>query len=308
MQQEILSIQSVSKTFKLKNRKNTVNALDDVSISIKRGEIFGLLGPNGAGKSTLIKIITGLVFADKGKVLLEGIDIVQNREKFLSQVGAQIEEPAFFLKRSGAWNLKYLADMQGGLSDERINDIVSVVGLSDRINSNVATYSMGMKQRLGIAQAIMHNPKLLILDEPINGLDPDGIAELRELIKTLSRKYLTTIILSSHILGEMQQLCDRVGFLSKGKLIAVKTMQEIQDGLDKVKIISVSCDEPNRAGEIIKEKFGYRTTVKNGLLYVEFKGENIGDLNTELVKSGINISGLSEKKRSLEEIYKELTK
>lgn len=308
MQQEILSIQSVSKTFKLKNRKNTVNALDDVSISINKGEIFGLLGPNGAGKSTLIKIITGLVFADKGKVLLEGTDIAQDREKFLSQVGAQIEEPAFFLKRSGAWNLKYLADMQGGLSDERINDIVSVVGLSDRINSNVATYSMGMKQRLGIAQAIMHNPKLLILDEPINGLDPDGIAELRELIKTLARKYSTTIILSSHILGEMQQLCDRVGFLSKGKLIAVKTMQEIQDGLDKVKIISISCDEPNRAGEIIKEKFGYRTTVKNDLLYVEFKGENIGDLNTELVKSGINISGLSEKKRSLEEIYKELTK
>lgn len=308
-----LSVKGVTKVFRkgfsrLVKKGDGIIALDDVSLEIGKGEIFGLLGPNGAGKSTLIKVITGLVIPDGGNVTLDGLDFKRDKEKFMEKVGAQIETPVFFNKQSGLWNLKYLADLQGGLPERRIKDIVELVGLSERIKSRVGTYSMGMRQRLGIAQAIMHKPELLVLDEPINGLDPDGIAEVRELIRRLRDEYGTTVLFSSHILGEMQTLCDRVAFLSRGRLVAVKTKEEIERGLGETAILSVVCDEPNRAAALITETFGYRTKVQGTTLYVEVKGGNTADINKALIENGISVVSFNVNKRTLEEMYKELTK
>lgn len=308
-----LSVKGVTKVFRkgfsrLVKKGDGIIALDDVSLEIGKGEIFGLLGPNGAGKSTLIKVITGLVIPDGGSVTLDGLDFKRDKEKFMEKVGAQIETPVFFNKQSGLWNLKYLADLQGGLPERRIKDIVELVGLSERIKSRVGTYSMGMRQRLGIAQAIMHKPELLVLDEPINGLDPDGIAEVRELIRRLRDEYGTTVLFSSHILGEMQTLCDRVAFLSRGRLVAVKTKEEIERGLGETAILSVVCDEPNRAAALITETFGYRTKVQGTTLYVEVKGGNTADINKALIENGISVVSFNVNKRTLEEMYKELTK
>ena len=308
-----LSVKGVTKVFRkgfsrLVKKGDGIIALDDVSLEIGKGEIFGLLGPNGAGKSTLIKVITGLVIPDGGNVTLDGLDFKRDKEKFMEKVGAQIETPVFFNKQSGLWNLKYLADLQGGLPERRIKDIVELVGLSERIKSRVGTYSMGMRQRLGIAQAIMHKPELLVLDEPINGLDPDGIAEVRELIRRLRDEYGTTVLFSSHILGEMQTLCDRVAFLSRGRLVAVKTKGEIERGLGETAILSVVCDEPNRAAALITETFGYRTKVQGTTLYVEVKGGNTADINKSLIENGISVVSFNVNKRTLEEMYKELTK
>lgn len=308
-----LSVRGVTKVFRkgfsrLVKKGDGIIALDDVSLEIGKGEIFGLLGPNGAGKSTLIKVITGLVIPDGGNVTLDGLDFKRDKEKFMEKVGAQIETPVFFNKQSGLWNLKYLADLQGGLPERRIKDIVELVGLSERIKSRVGTYSMGMRQRLGIAQAIMHKPELLVLDEPINGLDPDGIAEVRELIRRLRDEYGTTVLFSSHILGEMQTLCDRVAFLSRGRLVAVKTKEEIERGLGETAILSVVCDEPNRAAALITETFGYRTKVQGTTLYVEVKGGNTADINKALIENGISVVSFNVNKRTLEEMYKELTK
>ena len=308
-----LSIRGVSKVFRKgiarwTGKGNGITALDDVSLTVNRGEIFGLLGPNGAGKSTLIKVVTSIVVPDKGSVSLDGIDLKTDKVGFMSQVGAQIETPVFFNKRSGWWNLCYLADLQGGLPEQRLKDIVELVGLTERINSRVGTYSMGMRQRLGLAQAIMHKPSLLILDEPINGLDPDGIAQIRDLILRLRNEYGTTVLFSSHILGEMQTLCDRVAFIAKGKVVAVKTRAEIERGLGDVAVLSVICDEPNRAAALVTEKFGFRTKVQGTVLYVEVKGGNTADINKTLIENGISVVSFSVKTRTLEEMYKELTK
>ena len=308
-----LCIRGVSKVFRKgiarwTGKGNGITALDDVSLTVNRGEIFGLLGPNGAGKSTLIKVVTGIVVSDKGSVSLDGIDLKTDKVGFMSQVGAQIETPVFFNKRSGWWNLCYLADLQGGLPEQRLKDIVELVGLTERINSRVGTYSMGMRQRLGLAQAIMHKPSLLILDEPINGLDPDGIAQIRDLILRLRNEYGTTVLFSSHILGEMQTLCDRVAFIAKGKVVAVKTRAEIERGLGDVAVLSVICDEPNRAAALVTEKFGFRTKVQGTVLYVEVKGGNTADINKTLIENGISVVSFSVKTRTLEEMYKELTK
>lgn len=308
-----LSIKNLCKVFKkglarfVKSASGIV-ALDDVSLEIRKGEIFGLLGPNGAGKSTLIKAVTGLVIPDSGSVTLEGTDVVKEKEKFMSKVGAQIETPVFFNKQTGMWNLRYLAGLQGGLPEQRIRDIVDLVGLTDRINSRVGTYSMGMRQRLGIAQAIMHKPELLVLDEPINGLDPDGIAQVRDLIRRLRDEYGTTVLFSSHILGEMQTLCDRVAFLSKGRLVAVKTREEIERGLGETSILCIVCDEPNRAAALTSERFGFRTKVQSTALYVELKGDNAAAINRLLIENGISVVSFNVKTRTLEEMYKELTK
>ena len=285
-----------------------ITALDDVSLTVNKGEIFGLLGPNGAGKSTLIKVVTGIVVPDKGSVSLNGTDLKTDKVGFMSQVGAQIETPVFFNKRSGWWNLCYLADLQGGLPQQRLRDIVELVGLTDRINTRVGTYSMGMRQRLGLAQAIMHKPSLLILDEPINGLDPDGIAQIRDLILRLRNEYGTTVLFSSHILGEMQVLCDRVAFIAGGKVVAVKTREEIERGLGDVAVLCVVCDEPNRAAALVTEKFGYRTKVQGTALYVEVKGGNTAGINRMLIENGISVVSFNVKTRTLEDMYKELTR
>ena len=283
-----------------------VKALDDVSLEVKEGEIFGLLGANGSGKTTLIKLLCGLISKDSGQIKIFGKDI-QNDREYLKDVGAIVEAPTMFKNLTGRENLRYFASLTGKLPEQRIDDILNLVGLSDRADTKFATYSLGMQQRLGIAQAIMTNPKLLILDEPINGLDPDGIMQMRELFQKLSKTYGTTIIISSHILNEMQELCDRVAILVTGKIVAIKELNEIVSTTQK-EIAKIMCDKPQEAYDIISTLDEVEVKLVNDAVYVRCVNDKIALINKSLIKKDINIYSVTIKERTLEDIYKELAK
>ena len=289
--------------FKQQNVKS-VKALDEVSMEVKKGEIFGLLGANGSGKTTIIKLLCGLIHDDGGKIQVLGSDVTKTRE-YLSEVGAIVEAPSMFKELTGRENLRYFASLSGGLQEQRIQDILDLVGLKDRADSKFGTYSLGMQQRLGIAQAIMTNPKLLILDEPINGLDPDGIMQMRELFRRLNSTYGTTIIISSHILNEMQELCDRVAILVSGKIVAVKSLKEVDSSQQK-EIAKIDCSDPQKAYELIKDLEGVEVKMVNGAIYIKCETEKIALINKTLIQKDIDIYGINIRKRTLEDIYKEL--
>ena len=311
----IVSMENVSKIYisslnKLKRDLfkqqdvKSVKALDEVSMEVKKGEIYGLLGANGSGKTTIIKLLCGLIRDDGGKIKVLGSDVTQTRE-YLKDVGAIVEAPSMFKDLTGRENLRYFASLSGGLHEQRIQDILDLVGLKDRADSKFGTYSLGMQQRLGIAQAIMTNPKLLILDEPINGLDPDGIMQMRDLLRKLNSTYGTTIIISSHILSEMQELCDRVAILVKGKIVAVKSLKEVESTQQK-EIAKIDCSDPQKAYELISDIKDVEVKLVNGAIYIKCEADKIALVNKTLVKNDIDIYGLTIRKRTLEDIYKEL--
>ena len=312
----IIKVENVSKIYLsplnrlkrdvLKKEVKQVKALDDVSLEVKEGEIFGLLGANGSGKTTLIKLICNLITKDGGNITVFGKDVEKDRA-YLQDVGAIVEAPTMFKNLTGRENLRYFASLSGGLPEQRIDDILNLVGLRDRADSKFGTYSLGMQQRLGIAQAIMSNPKLLVLDEPINGLDPDGIMQMRELFQKLSKTYGTTILISSHILNEMQELCDRVAILVTGKIVAIKDLKEIVDSTQKV-IARIACDKPQEAFDAIEKLKDIEVKLVDEQVYVRCENEKIALINKELVKQDISIFSITIKKRTLEDIYKELAK
>ena len=306
----ILQIQHVTKTFSAKRRSNgfAVKAVSDVTLDVEEGEIFGLLGANGAGKTTLIKLVLGLAVADSGSISISGFDTVSNREKALQSVGALVEAPTLFAEMSGWDNLKYYASLHGGnITDEKLKAILELVGLSERINSKFKTYSLGMKQRLGIAQAIMHAPKLLLLDEPTNGLAPTGIAQMRDLFVKLKKELGTTIIISSHILSEMQQVCDRVAFMAKGEIKAVKTMEEVNYGVDNMRKFSIECSDPDGAKEIIAS-LEIQCERKENAVVVVADQQTVSGIVSTLVGKGIDVFAVNKIKRTLEDLYKEVSK
>ena len=299
----ISSINKIKRDY-FKQNPPSVKALDSVSLEVKKGEIFGLLGANGSGKTTIIKLLCGLISKDGGEIKVLGSDVSLTRE-YLKDVGAIVEAPTMFKNMTGRENLRYFASLSGGVHEQRIQDILTLVGLKDRADSKFGTYSLGMQQRLGIAQAIMSNPKLLILDEPINGLDPDGIIQMRELLQKLCRTYGTTIIISSHILSEMQELCDRVAILVSGKIVAVKTLNELSETNQK-EIAKIDCSDANKAFELISKIEGVEVRLVNGSIYIRCDGPKIAEVNKTLVNADINIFGITIKKRTLEDMYKEL--
>lgn len=303
-----IEINQVNKTYKASNRKQaSVRAVKDVTLDIEEGEIFGLLGANGAGKTTLIKLMLGLASLDSGSILIEGYDVASNREKALVKVGAIVEEPTLFADFTGRENLRYFARMQNAdISEEKLDSIIELVGLTDRIDSKFKTYSLGMRQRLGIAQAIMHSPEILILDEPTNGLDPSGIVEMRELFTSLKKQLGITIVISSHILSEMQQLCDRVAFMVGGEVKAVKTMEEVNYGVDKLKKYSIECSDEAKAIKLIRSQ-GLAIEREGGNLVVRASHAEIADTVRLLASNGIDVYGLVKLKRRLEDLYKEVS-
>ncbi|WP_044641199.1 ABC transporter ATP-binding protein [Risungbinella massiliensis] len=213
----VLELKNITK--KVRGRVLT----NKVSFQVDEGVICGLLGPNGAGKTTIIRMLTGLIKPTSGDILINKQNVVSHREKALSQVGAIVESPIFFPYMTGRDILVNLSRLHGNLSKQermkRVHDVLEIVGLDGRENDLVRTYSLGMKQRLGIAQALLGDPDLLILDEPANGLDPMGIRELRELIMKLKREYGKTILISSHLLDELQKICDQVVVIREGQLM-----------------------------------------------------------------------------------------
>lgn len=239
MNKTILKVEGLTKSFK--KRK----IVDNVSFESKEGEILGFLGANGAGKTTTIRMITGLISCDSGSVIIDGHNIKNDFEKAIANVGAIVETPFLYEYMTGIDNIKLFAKLYKA-SEEGVQEAIKVSGLKDRLEDKVKEYSLGMKQRIGLAVALMKQPKLLILDEPTNGLDPMGIRDLREFLKDLAHNKNTSVVVSSHILTEMEQLCDRVVIISEGKVICTKNMDEIEKGssLEEMFIQSIREERP----------------------------------------------------------------
>ena len=217
------------KCIKLEKKVKDKILVQDISFSVNQGEVVGLVGPNGAGKTTIIKLILGLVKITKGNVYINGLNIEKNFVKAIEKVGAIVENPDLYMYLSGYDNLKITANNYKNISKERINEVIKIVGLENRIKDKVSTYSLGMRQRLGIAEAIINNPQLLILDEPTNGLDVEGIIEIRNLIKELSKKGIA-ILVSSHNLSEIGNICSRIIAVKNGKIVEDSDIDNFTDG------------------------------------------------------------------------------
>lgn len=238
-------LQNVTK--KIKNK----TIIDDLSFDVYGGEVFGFLGPNGAGKTTTIRMIVGLMKLTEGDIFICGHSVKTDFEKAISNVGAIVENPELYKYLTGYDNLKHYARMSNGCSKERIEEVIELVGLKQRIHEKVKTYSLGMRQRLGLAQALLHKPKVLILDEPTNGLDPQGIREIRDYMKRLAQAEGMTVIVSSHLLSEMEMMCDRFGIIQHGKLVDIQKVHGAADELNKK--ISIVVQPIKKALKIIEE-------------------------------------------------------
>ena len=281
-------------------------AVDNVSFQVFEGEIFGLIGPNGAGKTSIIRMITGLAKPTTGSVFICGKNIAKDFEKAISNVGGIIENPELYSYMSGMDNLKFYASLYPNVTKEKIREVVSLVGMEKRIYDKVRTYSLGMKQRVGIAQALLNNPKLLILDEPTNGLDPNGIKEMRSFLKNLSAQKKISILVSSHILSEMEQLCDTVGIIDGGKLVEVKTIEQIKKGIASSQKLCIKVDYPNFAGKLIMLKYKLPVYLAGNTIIFDMNEKDVPIVTSMLVREGISVFGISTITKSLEEVFTEI--
>lgn len=300
---------AVLKTEKLKKVIGKRTIVSDISIELKSGEVFGFLGPNGAGKSTTIKMIVGLSSITEGDIYVDGCSVKSDFRSAMKNIGCIVENPDMYKYMSGKDNLKIFARMYPNVDDKRIDEVIKIVDLERAINDKVKTYSLGMKQRLGIAQALLHSPKLLILDEPTNGLDPAGIKELRELIRKLSAETGLTVLVSSHILGEMQQMCDRVGIINKGKMVTVKTIDELinmTQSDDKQNMV-IRTDNNEEAAKLL-EGIKITTSLMADGIHVELSKERVPEIVTTLTTANISIFGMDKMEaHSLEDVFMKLT-
>jgi ABC-2 type transport system ATP-binding protein len=279
--------------------------VDRLSLSVERGDVFGFLGQNGAGKSTTIRMALGLVRPTSGRVQLLGNDMARRPRVALRRVGAIIEAPAFYESFSGRQNLRMLASMSGGAKAQTIEEVLELVGLRDRAKDPVRVYSHGMRQRLGIAQALLPNPELIILDEPTDGLDPQGLAEVRHLIRRLRDERGLTIVLSSHLLHEVEQVCNRVAIIDGGRLLYQGAVQEL---MAQGRRIRLRTDRVSDAFDLLTRDSQLSVT-RNGdqSLYLQVSDEEIPDLNALLVQRGFRVKEISSQSESLEEVFLRLT-
>jgi ABC-2 type transport system ATP-binding protein len=286
---------------------NKVKSVDNVNLKIKEGEIYGFLGPNGAGKSTTIKMLLGLIRSNSGEVYIFGKSIKENREEILKNIGALVESPSYYGHLTAYENLDILKRMLK-LNKEEIEEKLKLVNLWEDRNKKVNEFSLGMKQRLGIAQALMGNPKLLILDEPTNGLDPAGIIEIRNLIRYLAKEKKITIIISSHILNEIELVATEVGVINKGKLLYQGSLEDLKKNSTNEVIIGLEKKEDKALTMKLLLARGYRVEEEN--LKLKVKGNNLSPskICREIVMGGYSLNYLAEEKSSLEEIFLGLTK
>jgi ABC-2 type transport system ATP-binding protein len=280
--------------------------IDNISFQVNKGEVFGFLGPNGAGKTTTIRMIVGLMGITSGDITIDGSSIKTKFEEAVSHVGAIVENPEMYKFLSGYQNLIHYARMTKGITKEKINETVELVGLTDRINDKVKTYSLGMRQRLGLAQCLLHDPKVLILDEPTNGLDPAGIREIRDYLRLLAREKDMAVIVSSHMLSEMEMMCDRIGIIQNGRLIDVQLVQEFVHGSEvSYEFEAIPSD---KALSILKASYpNIRVTPSRNGITAEFSKDNIPEVVKLFVEEDIQIFGVKEVAKTLEDRFLEVT-
>ncbi|MEO3944466.1 ABC transporter ATP-binding protein [Gorillibacterium sp. CAU 1737] len=305
--QKVLDVQGLRKT--IRGRE----IIKGVTFDVREGEVFGFLGPNGAGKTTTIRMLVNLIRPTAGTIQVGGISVTAHPEKALGQMGCIVENPEMYGYMSGQENLEHFARMFPNVGAERIREVVEIVGLGARIHDKVKTYSLGMRQRLGIAQALLGRPKLLILDEPTNGLDPQGIKEMREFIRELASDGLSVFV-SSHLLSEIQLMCDRVAIISHGEVIAVGAVEDLLQESDNRIVWQV---EPRDQALAILS--GYMEETGPGVsvhetadeaarsIVVRMPASQVPTMTKKLVDSGIDVYSVTVKNPTLEELFLQLT-
>lgn len=291
----MLSVRNLEKSFKKKP------ALKGVSFEVQAGEIYGLLGHNGAGKSTTLGIILGMVAADSGDVLIDGVSIRQKPQEALRKVGAIFESPSFYEYMSGWDNLRVLVGLSGPFNEEEAREIVEKVGLTDRIHSKVGAYSHGMRQRLALAQSLLPFPKVLLLDEPTDGLDPEGIKWFRDFILDLRESRGMTVLFNSHLLVEVEQMCDRVAIVREGERVYEGAVADLRDDRTGLKIVAspeeiVTQVVKKHGGEALRDRFVFPAE------------QSVPALISDLVAAGAQVEEVTPVRRSLEDVYLEFTR
>ncbi len=272
-----------------------------ISFEVMPGEVFGFLGPNGAGKTTTIRMIVGLIKPTSGTILIGGKDIRKNFTEAMRGLGSIVENPEFYSFLTGQENLAYFARMDSSIKKERIQEVTELVGLEKRINDRVSTYSLGMRQRLGIAQALLSNPKLLILDEPTNGLDPSGIHEMRDFIRALARNEGISVLVSSHLLSEIELLCDRVAIMTDGTIIKTDQVAHLLSSRAQLRWRVTPIEQAKAFLESVTE------VEVDGEYLVTAMNEESAEWNEQLVAKGIKVHEIDKRKPSLEDLFLELT-
>jgi ABC-2 type transport system ATP-binding protein len=300
-QERYISLRHITKKFK------NITAVDDFSLTVNQGDIYGFLGPNGAGKSTCIRMMLGLVKPTSGDIDMFGYDIRTHRKEVLANIGALIERPDFYDYLSAQKNLQILGQLSG-VNDlnRKTDEVLDLVGLRGRRYSKVKTFSQGMKQRLGIAQSLLHDPKLIILDEPANGLDPQGQHEMRKLIKTINEEKGITILISSHILQEIEQTANRMVIINQGKSVVEGTVAELLE--QGAMLVTYETNNPDKAAKIIREtKWNSNLkTVESHSIQMELEKEDVAEVTQRFVQNGLRLYGVKPV-RSLENYFLKIT-
>jgi ABC-2 type transport system ATP-binding protein len=296
----VLELTNLSKTYR--GRKGGVRAVRDVSISVGAGEVYGFLGPNGAGKSTTIRMLLGLISPTSGEVRLFGRDLRED-PGVLRRVGSLVDGGAFYPFLTGRRNLEVLAKTHGGDGGGRIDALLDQVGLAGDAGRKVKGYSTGMRQRLGVAAALLNDPDIVILDEPVNGLDAAGIQEMRALIRQLAAERGKTVFLSSHLLHEVQQVCDRVAIISSGEVVRESTIADLlrreEEGL------RLEADPLDTAATVLSDRWA--TQIEGSSLVVQATRDEAPEVVRRLVGAGVEIFGLAARQRNLEDVFLALT-
>lgn len=297
MTETVLQVDHVSKVI----GKKTI--LHDVSLSVERGEIFGLLGPNGSGKTTLIRTVVGLIKETKGTITVNGFPLKEQFTSAMKSIGAIIENPEFYDYLTGYQNLKHFANMHEGITSERLDEVIALVKLENSIHAKVKTYSLGMRQRLGVAQAILHKPALLLLDEPTNGLDPAGMREFRTYLQTLCREEGISILIASHLLKEVEALCDRVGIIQDGELKAIQDLSPNRQ--DQGMYVEFEVSDAQKAAYLLSQEF--EVTMRSHIIDVAIVKEQIPAVNRKLVDSDILVYRITPVYETLEDSFMSVT-
>lgn len=300
-QKAVVELRHVTKTV---NRRNLV---EDLNFQINAGEVFGFLGPNGAGKTTTIRMMVGLIGISQGDILINGCSISTDFNKAIQNVGAIVENPDLYKYMTGYQNLKHYARMVPGVGKKQITETAKMLGIGSWLKDPVRTYSLGMRQRLGLAQALLHRPSLLILDEPTNGLDPEGIHELRNELKYLAHERGVAVLVSSHLLSEMQLMCDKVGVIQHGKLITVQSIDDfVREGGLSVSIV-VDPSQTKMACRLISEMGKQIISAdQSGKILAALDHGEIPEANKKLMESGIRVYSVQTQQETLEDRFLEV--